>query len=291
MNIQLIRLKKSYGNNEAIRGLNLSMEHGIYALLGPNGAGKSTLMHLLTRNIQPSGGSILINGKNMTEMGRDYLKMLGFMPQQQPLPGYFSCINFLYYVAALKEMNRQDADEQIQTLLRQVNLWEKRNNRIASLSGGMKQRLLIAQAFLGNPELIILDEPTAGLDPQERIRIRNLIGSFRRDRIILIATHVVQDIESISDHLLFLKKGQLVAQLTPEEIRSKMPCNVYEVVLPADSQIIQNDSYTISMLHQENDGLRIRILSDRQPFPHAVQMNPNLEDLYLAVFGNAENHS
>ena len=285
MIIQLVHLDKSYGKNPVFRDLNLTLKNGIYALLGPNGAGKSTLMNLLTRSIKADAGSILANGINIERSGNQYLKTLGYMPQQQSLPTYFSCANFLYYIAALKEMEQQDADEQISTVLKRVNLWDRKDDKIRSLSGGMKQRLLIAQALLGDPDLIILDEPTAGLDPQERIRIRNLIGSLRRDRIILIATHVVQDIECIADHILFMRKGEICENITPWELHEKMPCGVYEVLWPFGSNPAKELPFKISMMNQTNQGLRVRILADEMPFPDAIQQDPCLEDMYLAFFG------
>lgn len=285
MMIQLAHLDKRYGKNQVFHDLNLALENGIYALLGPNGAGKSTLMNLLTRRIKPDAGNILADGISIEQLGNQYLKTLGYMPQQQPLPGYFSCANFLYYIAALKEMEQRDADEQIQAVLKEVNLWDRRDDKIRSLSGGMKQRLLIAQALLGDPDLIILDEPTAGLDPQERIRIRNLVGSLRRDRIILIATHVVQDIECIADHILFIRKGEISENISPWELHEKMPCEVYEVLRPFGSNPAKELPFKISMMNQTNQGLRIRILAKEKPFPDAIQQDPSLEDMYLAFFG------
>ncbi len=287
MNIQLVHLDKNYGKKQVFRDLNLSLENGIYALLGPNGAGKSTFMNLLTRSIRFDAGTIMVNGKNIDQLGNQYLKMLGYMPQQQHLPGYFSCANFLYYIAAMKEMEQRDADEQINALLKKINLWDRKNDRICSLSGGMKQRLLIAQALLGDPDLIILDEPTAGLDPQERIRIRNLIGGLRRDRIIMIATHVVQDIECIADRILFIRKGEILENFAPWEIHEKMPCGVYEVLRPFGSNPVEELPFKISMMNQTNHGLRVRFLSDEKPFPDAAEQEPCLEDMYLAFFGEA----
>ena len=285
MEIQLVGLDKHYGNNHALKHLDLRIHHGIYALLGPNGAGKTTLMNLLTRSLAPDAGKILVNGAEAGQLGKQYLKMLGYMPQQQVLPGYFSALRFLYYIASLKGLDQAAADQQIRDALEKVNLWDRRNDRIGGFSGGMKQRLLIAQAILGDPDLIILDEPTAGLDPRERIRIRNMIASLRRDRIILIATHVVQDIECIADQILFLKKGEIIENLAPAELALKMPCKVYETILPGDSQWDRETAFHISMVNQESGGLRVRMLAEDKPCPNAVQKEPHLEDMYLALYG------
>ncbi len=288
MNLKISQLNKSYGKVQAVHDLSLSMNNGIYALLGPNGAGKSTLMNILTLNIREDSGRITADGRDIRSLGKTYLKKLAYMPQQQFLPGYFTCVGFLSYIAALKEMDQKDADERIENALHKVNLWDKRNARVRGLSGGMKQRLLIAQAILDQPDLIILDEPTAGLDPQERIRIRNLIGSLNRDRIILIATHVVQDIECISDHVLFMYAGRIINDVTPDDLPEKMPCAVFEAVLPSGSPLLQESSLQISMMNREQGGMRVRVLAEKPPFPQAVRKEPNLEDMYLALFGRDE---
>lgn len=212
MKIEIVDLTKSYGDIHALNGISITLKEGIYGLLGPNGAGKSTMFGLLTDQIRRDGGQILCDGTEILKMGAQYRALLGYMPQQQEMYGDYSAIAFLRYMAALKGVKHTEGRGQIEKLLHQVNLWEVRNRKIKSFSGGMKQRLLLAQALLGNPKLIILDEPTAGLDPGERVRIRNYIAELSKDRIILYATHVVSDIESIADDIVLLKKGQIVAQ-------------------------------------------------------------------------------
>lgn len=218
MKIEIIDLKKAYGDIQALKGISFTMQEGIYALLGPNGAGKSTLFGLLTDQIKRDAGQILCDGEDILHMKERYRSVLGYMPQQQEMYGDYSAVAFLKYMSALKGLKRSEAAEQIDALLHQVNLWEVKNRKIKSFSGGMKQRLLLAQALLGNPKLIILDEPTAGLDPGERVRIRSYIEQLSKDRIILYATHVVSDIESIADQIVLLKKGQVVGMGSVSEL-------------------------------------------------------------------------
>ena len=244
MQFYMDKLNKHYGKNHALRDFSLHMEPGIYALLGPNGAGKSTLMNIIVQNVRADSGRILVDQVPMEKMGNAYRAQLGYMPQQQELPGYFSASRFLYYIAALKGMSRKDADEQIEETLKLVNMWEVRDQRLASYSGGMKQRILIAQAILGNPGILIMDEPTAGLDPRERVRIRNLISQISENRITIIATHVVSDIECIAKEVLFLRKGCLIEQIHPGQIQERMKGRVFELLVPAN----QIDQYLNSFL-------------------------------------------
>lgn len=207
MQLDFNKINKYYGKHHALVDFSASLNDGIYALLGPNGAGKTTLMNILVDNLRADSGEILYDDKNTVQMGTDFRKILGFMPQQQQLNISMSCIQFMYYMAALKGINQKEADRQIGELLQTVNLDDVKKKRISTLSGGMKQRLLIAQALLGNPKILILDEPTAGLDPKERIRIRNLISQVSLERIVIFATHVVSDVEFIAKSFLFSKKA------------------------------------------------------------------------------------
>jgi len=184
---------------------------GIYALLGPNGAGKTTLINILVDNLQPDSGQVLFDWQDTHGMGNDFRRLIGYMPQQQQMYQSMTTERFLYYMSSLKGLSRQEATEQIDYLLELLNLVDRRKIKIGTLSGGMKQRVLIAQALLGNPSILIFDEPTAGLDPKERVRMRRLVERISDGRIILFATHVVSDVESIADKILFLRKGELIA--------------------------------------------------------------------------------
>ena len=205
--LELKNITKNYGSKQALDHVSLTLENGIYGLLGPNGAGKSTLMNIITGNLKPTSGMVLWNGKNAHDMGAAYRSLLGYAPQQQGLYDTFTGIRFLSYMATLKGISKKEQKGEIQRVLDYVNLTEKAYRPIGTYSGGMKQRILVAQAILGDPHLVVLDEPTAGLDPKERVRIRENIRNISGDKIILVSTHVVSDIESIANEIILLREG------------------------------------------------------------------------------------
>ena len=212
--LELQNISKHYGARQALDRVSLTLENGIYGLLGPNGAGKSTLMNIITGNLKPTSGIVLWDGKDTRDMGADYRSLLGYAPQQQGLYDTFTGIRFLSYMATLKGIPKKEQKSEIRRVLDDVNLTEKAYRPIGTYSGGMKQRILVAQAILGDPRLVVLDEPTAGLDPKERVRIRENIRCISGDKIILISTHVVSDIESIAREIILLRDGQIVDQGT-----------------------------------------------------------------------------
>jgi len=217
--LNLTNINKHYGKKHALKNFTKQFNAGIYGLLGPNGAGKSTLMNIITDNIgMDKGGTIEFNGKSIYELGGDYREKIGFMPQQQGIYETFTPIRFLGYVAALKGLSKAQAREQIPEVLRQVELLDVAKKHIGGFSGGMKQRILIAQALLGNPELLILDEPTAGLDPRQRVIIRELIAKYSKDKTVLVSTHIVSDIETIADEILMIKQGELIKSGSVKEL-------------------------------------------------------------------------
>lgn len=218
MKIEICHLSKNYGEKQALRDVSLVLEPGVYALLGPNGAGKSTMIGLLTDSIRRNQGEILCDGKEILEMGAAYRSLLGYMPQQQRMYDHYTALDFLKYMSVLKGLKAGDAAKQIEDLLHVVNLWEVRRKRIGGFSGGMKQRVMLAQALLGEPGLLILDEPTAGLDPSERINLRNYIAGLSKKMIVLFATHVVSDIQEIAKDVILLKDGEIVKKGSPEEL-------------------------------------------------------------------------
>ncbi len=216
LTLELQELTKTYGAKTALDHVNLELKEGVYGLLGPNGAGKSTLINLISDNIRRNSGRILLDGAEVLSLGREYRRLLGYMPQQQGIYEQFTGYNFLFYMAKLKGMKRREAAEQIEELLVTVHLKEDAKKKLGGYSGGMKQRILLAQALLGNPKILLLDEPTAGLDPKERIRLRNHIGQLGREKIVLIATHIVGDIETLADTVLLMKQGRVVKSGTPD---------------------------------------------------------------------------
>ena len=214
--LELKNVCKSYGKKAALKDFTYTFDKGIYGLLGANGAGKSTLMNLLTDNVSRNSGEILYDGREILDMGKNYRELLGYMPQQQGFYENFSARMFLYYIAELKGIKKKEAKKQIEELLDIVNLSEVADKKVGGFSGGMKQRVLLAQALLGSPKILILDEPTAGLDPKERVNFRKYIHRLSEDKIILVATHVVSDVETIADKILIMKDGELLAADSPE---------------------------------------------------------------------------
>ena len=219
--IEIKNLRKTYGKKVALKSFSYTFEDGIYGMLGANGAGKSTLMNLLTDNVKRDSGEILYDGKEILKMGGSYLEKVGYMPQQQNLYDSFTGRRFLLYIAALKEIPRSDAALQVQRVAELVHLSSELEKRLAAYSGGMKQRLLAAAALLGEPQILIMDEPPAGLDPKERVRLRQVLAQLAHDRIIIVATHVVSDVEHVASEILLLKEGQLVDQASPAALIEK----------------------------------------------------------------------
>ena len=223
-NLVLQSLTKIYSakkaTKKALAGVSFTLGPGLYGLLGPNGAGKST-MNIITGNLDATSGKVLWNGKNVLRMGREFRRVLGYMPQQQNLYDSFTGRRFLLYIAALKEIPRSDAALQVQRVAELVHLSSELEKRLAAYSGGMKQRLLAAAALLGEPQILIMDEPTAGLDPKERVRLRQVLAQLAHDRIIIVATHVVSDVEHVASEILLLKEGQLVDQASPAALIEK----------------------------------------------------------------------
>ena len=285
MELRLINIKKSYNNRKtfAVNDFSVRLTPGVYGLLGPNGAGKSTLMNIITDNLRADSGSVLLNGKDILTLGADYRDLLGYMPQQQGLYDDFTGEKFLWYMAALKGMKKKDARIQIERTLGLVNLTDDRYKKLKSYSGGMKQRILIAQALLNDPKLLIMDEPTAGLDPKERIRIRNFISEISKDKIVLLATHVVSDVEYISKEILIMKAGKVICHGTPWELLHDMEHHVFEVLVTAEEQVFyETHGFKTANIMLSSSGVCLRIVSDERPTVGEVrEVRPTLEDVYL----------
>ena len=279
-------LSKSYGSNLALNQFTYSFDHGIYALLGPNGSGKSTLMNIVTQNLKSDNGDILLDDTPIGKLGASYREKLGFMPQYPGMYPSFSALDFLRYMAVLKGLNKKKADEQIDELLHAVELHDVRTHRIGSFSGGMKQRLALAQALLGDPEIVILDEPTAGLDPKQRIAIRNYIASVALNKTVIIATHVVSDVEFIAREAIMLKKGVISDSGSPYELTQKIEGQVWQTVVAAEDVQTMQEKFRVVNIQNGEQGVILRILSDVKPTEDSVTVVPSLEDYYLHVFGD-----
>lgn len=223
--LEIRNLSKSYGKKVALNNINLRFDNGLYGLLGPNGAGKSTLMNIITDNLKADNGEILWNGIDYQTLGVKYREILGYMPQQQGLYNGFTGKRFLNYIAVLKDIPKKEILLQIEESVKKVNLQNELDKKINMYSGGMKQRLLIASCILGNPKLIIFDEPTAGLDPKERVRVKKLMQELSSKSIVIIATHIVPDIENIAKEIVILKEGVLIEKNTPEKLIEKYAPN------------------------------------------------------------------
>lgn len=285
MELKIEGLNKSYGPTRALRDFTATLTPGVYGLLGPNGAGKSTLMNMIAGNLKPDTGSIQYNGRDIYRLGKEFRSVLGYMPQQQGLYDSFTGFRFLSYMAALKGMSKGEAKEQIMEAARMVHLTDVLNQRLGGYSGGMKQRILIAQAILGRPEILILDEPTAGLDPKERIHIRNLISGISANKIVLWATHVVSDVEAIAREIILVKEGILLAKDTPQNLLRNIQGKVFELVVSQEQVEHVQSQYLLSNLTLSSKGMLIRILSEQEPEGYPYEpVPPTLEEKYLYVF-------
>ena len=287
MKLEIKNISKTYkkGTVKALDDFSVTLTPGVYGLLGPNGAGKSTLMNIITDNLNADSGEVLYDGENINKLGKDYRSVLGYMPQQQGLYDDFTLNRFLWYMAALKGLKKKEAKEKIISLLETVNLTESAHKKLGGFSGGMKQRALIAQALLNNPEILILDEPTAGLDPKERIRIRNFISEIAEDKIVLISTHVVSDIEFIAKEIILLKEGKLISHNTCNSLTKEIENKVFEVEIEKENLKYFQENYRVSNLFHSGDKITVRIVTDTPPKNYKPKpVPPTLEDLYLYVF-------
>ena len=277
-------LVKNYDTVKALKGVSFTLTPGVNGLLGPNGAGKSTMMNILSGNLSQTSGRITFNGEDIHSMGKAFRKRLGYMPQQQALYPGFTAAQFLGYMATLRGMEKAKATDAVHRVLRQVELEDVALRRIKTFSGGMKQRLLIAQAILADPDVLVLDEPTAGLDPKQRIAIRNLIASLAERKIVIVSTHVVSDIAGIAKEILLLKQGELISRQSPAELIRQIDGIVWEVSVSKDDLPSCQSRYRISNMAYDGSDFCLRLLSD-EAVPGGRRVKPNLEDVYLSYFG------
>ncbi|MEG1481291.1 ABC transporter ATP-binding protein [Clostridium sp.] len=287
MELKIENISKSYnrGKKQALNNINITLREGVYGLLGANGAGKSTLMNILTDNIEADSGTITLDRTNILKLGKDFRNILGYVPQQQGIYDDFTAIRFLWYMAALKGMKQKFAKERIEYVLDLVNLKDVAHKKLKSFSGGMKQRILIAQALLNDPKIIILDEPTAGLDPKERIRIRNFISEISIHKIIILATHVVSDIEYIAREIILLKEGEILMKGSQLDLLKTMDGKVFECIISEETLNDVQSNYKVSNISADNEGLSVRIINNSPPSDlNFKKVKANLEDLYLYSF-------
>lgn len=285
MNICIQNLSKQYHGKYALKDFSVTLQPGVYGLLGANGAGKTTFLNLFMGILKPDSGSIQVDGQNVRKMGADFLNRIGYLPQYPQFYKDFTVEEFLRYMGVLKDMRKSACEARIGELLEIVNLTEARKKKVGALSGGMRQRLGIAQAMLNEPGILILDEPTAGLDPKERIRFRNLISRFASDRTVILATHIVSDVEYIAGQIILLREGELVRLGSPAELEDELEGKVWAVSLPAHEVTDELLHHKISNMARETDGIRFRILSEDKPHPQAVPVHGNLEEAFLHYCG------
>ncbi len=286
--LSIQKLTKRYSKNEApaLSDFNYEFSEGVYGLLGPNGAGKSTLMNMIVGNEMPTEGKILYEGQEIRRLGGKYRNILGYMPQQQQLYDNFTIGRFLYYFAALKGLRQAEADARIPELLKLVGLYTHENRRLKSLSGGMKQRVLLAQALLNDPKILILDEPTAGLDPKERMNLRNYLFSIAGQKTIILATHVIADVEQIAKEVIFLRKGETVLSGTPvEAVRYAAP-SIWETEMPGTLYQDFSRKYPSNrVIGEMGEKVSVKIISEEKPeIENVRQAAVSLEDVYMYLY-------
>ncbi len=288
MELSVSNLTKTYGKKVAVDNLSFRLGGGVYGLLGPNGSGKTTLMRMLTGILEPTGGTVLLDGKPIEQLGETFRAMLGYLPQEFGFYRGFTGLDTLRYIAALKGLDRKQTEQRVEELLETVGLTADAKRRVSGYSGGMRRRLGIAQALLNNPDILILDEPTAGLDPQERVRFRNMISEIAASRLVLLSTHIVSDIEHIAGQVLLMKEGRLLRMAAPQEIVQEARGRVWTVRASREQMEEIKKHYPIGNLRNVDGGMELRIVGDDAPqLPGVMPAEPGLEDVYLYHFRQA----
>ena len=281
----MVNLTKRFGDFTAVDDMNIRITNGVYGLLGVNGAGKTTLMRMICTLLTPTSGKILCDGKDILKMEGEYRNLLGYLPQEFGFYPEFSVKDYLLYIASLKGIRPVVAKKRVKELLEQVGLSKAAGKKMKKLSGGMKRRVGIAQAILNNPKILILDEPTAGLDPTERVRFRNLISELSEERIVILSTHIVSDVEYIANEIWLMKNGRLVQQGSLNDVLDSMPEKVWSLVTSQAEAAKLTKQYKVSNMKTDRDGVELRIISAQAPCAYAEVVQPNLEDVFLYYFG------
>lgn len=291
MELVLNDLTKRFGDFTAVDHISLSMGCGVYGLLGVNGAGKTTLMRMLCTLLRPTSGVITWDGRDIFKMEGEYRNLLGYLPQEFGFYPDFTVQDYLLYIAALKGVRPVVAKRRVKELVARVGLSRVANRKMKKLSGGMRRRAGIAQAMLNDPQILVLDEPTAGLDPNERIRFRNLISELSEERLVLLSTHIVSDVEYIANEILLMKDGTLMHRGTAEELIRSMPETVWECFVEKQMVSSLMKQYKISNMKAEANGVILRIISSEKPSAQAKRAEAALEDVFLYYFGEKAGES
>lgn len=285
MELYIENVSKQFNDKKAVDNISLKITPGVWGLLGENGAGKTTLMRIIAGITKPTSGKVMYDGIPIATLQESYRDIFGYLPQEFGFYPEFTVVDYLEYVATLKGLSPQSTKRKIEELLRKLTLMDVRHKKISKLSGGMKRRVGIAQALLNKPEILILDEPTSGLDPGERVRFRNLLSEFAHDRIVLISTHIVSDVEYIATQNAVMKDGKLIATGTTEELVKLVEGKVWNATIPASVLPEYEQKLRIVNLRNENDGsVSIRYLAEQSLVKNSISVAPHLEDLYLYLF-------
>ncbi len=284
MNLTIDNITKKYKDKVALNQFSTTLTDGVYGFVGPNGSGKSTLMKILANVLHPTSGKVMVDGQDISVMDEQYRDLLGYLPQHFGVYKSFSAERFLLYIAALKGLDKTFAKQKVDEVLHLVNLEKDRKRKVHSFSGGMRQRIGIAQALLNDPKILIVDEPTAGLDPKERVRFRNLLSEISGERIIILSTHIVSDIAFIAKEVMLIENGQLLKQDTQQNLLRALEGSVWSVLIQEHELASLKTKGKLGNIARVADGIEVRMVSNEKPSESATLQAPTLEDLYLHYF-------
>lgn len=288
MELIIDHLSKRYGKQLALQDISLRCGREMLGLVGPNGAGKTTLMRILATLIPPSAGTVRWDGMDTASHAQDIRRVLGYLPQEFGVYDEFSARQFLRYLAAMKGLPAALAKRRVDELLELINLERDADRKLHTFSGGMRQRVGIAQALLNDPELLIVDEPTAGLDPAERVRFRTLLSSLTAERLVILSTHIIGDVEAVANRLVVLNQGRVIADTTPGELLSRALGQVWSLTVETETALQLQQRMPVSAMVQQPNGVTLRLITPTSPHPKALVVEPNLEDAYLLAIGTEE---